>query len=76
MKLNDLNKVPNSDFMNVKKEIINAYLNNKEDVKICRSNMDEEYAEKLREDGYSVQYNQYEGFFVVYGWKTDMWSDQ
>lgn len=76
MKLSELNKIPNSDFMNVRAEIIKAYLGNKESVRICESNMDEDYADKIREDGYEVVYNQYEFLYEISGWKTDMWSDE
>ena len=76
MTLDELNEIPNSDWINVTAEIIKAYLANKEEVKICRSWMDEGTASNLRANGYFVNYNQYDGYFIISGWNTEMWSDK
>lgn len=73
MRLSDLKKISNSDWINVEAEIIKAYLEQKDFVYICRSWMDDAYAEKLKADGYTVVYDQYKGRYEVSGWSE--WDD-
>jgi len=75
MKLKDLEKIPNSDFNNVKKQIVAAYLSCDEFVYVSRSDMDLEYANKLRGEGYSVDYDQYKSRYRIKGWRTKQWND-
>ena len=75
MNIEDLKKIPNSDWINVKAEIVKAYLSNKDHINICSSWMNNNYTDKLRLEGFTVSYDQYKSRYEISGWNTEMWSD-